>query len=322
MKRFHLKLEGTKIALAMVLALVTTVPCWAGPREITSKIDVPGAVVTVASGINPDGSIVGWYCLQLPCNAPHIRGFLLSGGVFTYIDVPNSADHPSLGTQPRYISPQGIVIGAYFSQLFHQDNGATVPRYRGFAWYNGAFTYFDAPDSIYDNPSWPHSIIPRAINAKGEIVGCIHDKNTMDSMHGFLYSDGAFTRLDMGMTMNNGITSAGDIVGLDGASPSSYHIDKNGAEERIMVPWADVTSAWDINPRGEIVGSALTKGVSHAFLRSPTGDSRMIDPAGALSATAFGIASNGNIVGQFTDGTGAKCSSAPCVHGFVIQRGN
>jgi hypothetical protein len=213
MNRLYLNATRGITLPAIALGLFTTVPSLAGQTGTTTKIDVPGAVVTTASGINPDGAIVGWYCLKLPCNALNTHGFLLSGGVFTYINVPNTPDKPSLGTQPRYISPQGVVIGAYFSELFKQDDGTTVPRYRGFAWYNDSFVYFDAPDSIYDNPNWPHSIIPRAINAKGQIVGCIHDKNTMDSMHGFVLSDGNFSKLSDGMTMNNGITAAGEIVG-------------------------------------------------------------------------------------------------------------
>src|SRR5690348_6491491 len=41
---------------------------WAGRPEAFSKIDAPGAVVTVASGINNDGYIAGWYCIQTPCS--------------------------------------------------------------------------------------------------------------------------------------------------------------------------------------------------------------------------------------------------------------
>ncbi len=158
----------------VLLALLSAISTARGSRpETTTKIDVPGAVVTVASGINGDGAIVGWYCLQ-PCTPARFHGFMLKDDVRTYIDVPNSSDHPAIGTQPRYISPQGVVIGAYLTL----EDGATLanPRFRGFAWFEGTFTYFDAPDWIYDNPSYPHSIIPRAINANGDLVGCIHDK--------------------------------------------------------------------------------------------------------------------------------------------------
>ena len=281
------------------------------------------ALVTTASGINGDGVVVGWYCFETPCNAIHTRGFLLKDGIFQQIDVPTSDQPAVVGTQPRYISPQGVVIGAYLTL----ENGATLanPRFRGFAWFEGHFTYFDAPDWIYDNPSAPHSIIPRGINAKGDVVGCIHDKDQGDSMHGFVLHDGAFTKNPDAMTMNNGINAKGEIVGLDNFS-TGYHIDRSGNLERLTIPGSqtgDFVNAWDINARGQIVGQAFTNGgtVGHAFLRSKDGEYEFVDPAGALSAVAFAINNAGTIVGQYRDSL-INCSVSACLHGFVRQRGD
>jgi len=334
----------------------------AGRPETFQKIDVPGAVVTIASGINNDGYIVGWYCAQLPCNGslgteanPRIRGFVQNtDGSFTYLnanDCPSPQTNPptpcnhATGTQPRYISPQGVVIGAYLSEPFKQPNGITAPRFRGFAWYQGTFTFFDAPDvdannqPVYDNPSWPHSIIPRAINARGEIVGCIHDKDQMDSMHGFRLHEGNFTRLEDPSTMNNGVNAKGELVGLDFMMLSGYRRDDSGnIVERISFSGADETDAWDINARGEIVGQAITNNftVGHAFLRSKQGDYRYIEPPDVFSASclansstrglpctsvAFAIADSGNVVGQYRDSF-ANCSTTACVHGFLLQFGD
>lgn len=320
MKCLNSKLQaGIAVGLAIACMLLA-VPASADQSETTTTIDVPGAVVTVASGINRDGVITGWYCRQLPCNAANTRGFLLSDGVFTYIDVPNSPDRPAIGTQPRYISPQGVVIGAYFT--LQDGSSIAAPRFRGFAWYGGSLTYFDAPDWIYDNPSSPHSIIPRAINARGHIVGCIHDRDQMNSMHGFELSDGQFTKFGPN-TMHSGITDSGEIVGLDFTSAEGYHIDKFGNVERLVMPGADQTYAWDINSRGTIVGIAWTNGstVQHAFLRSKHGFYRSIDPAGALAAQAFGINSDGDVVGSYRDAAGPQCATTACMHGFLLQRG-
>jgi len=324
----YLRLKIYRSIAAGITALITfTLPLSASRTQMISKIDVPGAVVTVASGINANGTVAGWYCLRLPCNSANTRGFLLTNGTFTYIDVPNSSDHPATGTQPRYVSPQGIVLGAYFTL----EDGATVgtPRFRGFAWYQGTFTYFDAPDvtadgqPVYDNPSFAHSIIPRAINARGEIVGCIHDKDQMDSMHGFLLSSetGAITRRVDGMTMNNGITESGEIVGLDFMTLTGYRVDKFGNVETLSFPGADETDVWDINSRGEIVGTAFVGNVQHGFVRSKDGRYSFVDPENALAATAFSISGNGSIVGNFRDAVGAQCSATACVHGFVLQNG-
>ena len=147
-------------------------------------------------------------------------------------------------------------------------------------------------------------------------------------MHAFLLSGGAFTKDPAGMTMNNGVNAEGEIVGLDNSSTTAYHIDKFGIVERfsfrdpVTDADADATNAWDINSKGEIVGQAFTNGgtVSHAFLRSRALDYRFIDPTGALSSTAFGISSNGNVVGQYRDSF-SNCSVKACVHGFLLQRG-
>lgn len=318
MDRSKAKILGS-LAAGFTALFLSALPASANQPQ-TSTIDVKGAVVTVASGINADGAIVGWYCLELPCNSAHTRGFLRDkNGMFTDINVPNSSEHPATGTQPRYISPQGVVIGAYFTL----ENGATVkqPRFRGFAWYQNQFMYFDAPDltsdgqPVYDNPSFAHSIIPRGINAEGQIVGCIHDKDQMGSMHGFLLSaeTGAFSRLTGGMTMNNGITESGETVGTDFGMGTGYHILKSGLVETISVPDSLVTQVWDINSRGEIVGTTLVGGVQHGFVRSKRGNYTFVDPDGALATTVFGMNSEGDVVGNFLDANGA-------VHGFLLGR--
>jgi len=321
------------VSISGLLLLATQ--AFAARPETTTAIDPPGALVTAASGINAEGFIVGWYCLQTPCNAAHFRGFLRDpDGVFHDIIVPITDEHPAIGTQARYISPQGVVVGDYLTL----EDGATLgkPRFRGFACVastcsgpNAQFTYFDAPDQtadsqpVYDNPSFAHSIIPRAINAHGDLVGCIHDRDQAGSMHGFLLHDGSFTRLSDSMTMNNGVNAEGDIVGLDGSSTTAYLIHKSGDVQRLGDANADAVNAWDINAKGEIVGQAFANNftVGHAFLRSKGGQYRFIDPNGSLSAAAFGISSSGNVVGQYRDSNN-NCTVVACVHGFLLQRGD
>src|SRR5205809_6306975 len=62
----------------VLLALLSAISTARGSRpETTTKIDVPGAVVTVASGINGDGASVGWHCLLQPRTASPIHGSML-----------------------------------------------------------------------------------------------------------------------------------------------------------------------------------------------------------------------------------------------------
>lgn len=366
-----MKYSNRKVTLGAALTLlVLAVQAWAGGPDTFQKIDVPGALATIASGINNDGYIVGWYCLQTPCNGPgtaanpatetnpRIRGFVRNpDGSFIFLNAndctPTSTDcHHAVGTQPRYISPQGIVVGAYFT-LDKDPNGklrAGNPRFRGFACAvatcagpNQQIVYFDPPSELYDNQDDPahslfydHSIIPRGINAEGDIVGCIHDKDQMTTMHGFRLHDGTFSRRDDAMTMNNGINPQGEVVGLDFMNLTGYRLDKSGnVIERIYFSGTDETDAWDINARGDIVGQAFTNNfaVGHAFLRDKHGKYAFIDPPDVSSANclnnnnnlpcssvAFAISDNGNIVGQYRDSFTA-CSTTACVHGFLLQHG-
>lgn len=119
----------------------------------------------------------------------------------------------------------------------------------------------------------------------------------------------------MGMSMNNGISDSGEIVGTDFAMGTGYHISKSGSVETVSAPGALVTQAWDINSRGEIVGTTLLNGVQHAFVRSQQGDYSFVDPDAAVAGTAFGINSEGDVVGNYVDANGA-------VHGFLAPRGS
>src|SRR5512133_3833317 len=105
-----------KSIVALLAMLVVTCNVWAARPETYTTIDVPKARITISSGINGDGYIVGWYCLLSPCNPTRFRGFLRdTDGTLHDVIVPNTSEHPAIGTQPRYITPQGVVIGDYLT---------------------------------------------------------------------------------------------------------------------------------------------------------------------------------------------------------------
>ncbi len=70
-----------------------------------TQIDVPGAILTTALGINPQGEIVGLYV----DSSGNLHGFLLSDGAFTTIDVPGATLTVADG-----INSGGDIIGDFF----------------------------------------------------------------------------------------------------------------------------------------------------------------------------------------------------------------
>jgi uncharacterized membrane protein len=78
------------------------------------------AMATKAIGINRRGTIVGFYCLVIsacPRSAngnKNARGFLLSEGKFTMIDVPGA-----VGTSAYAINARGDIVGPYMPDASH-----------------------------------------------------------------------------------------------------------------------------------------------------------------------------------------------------------
>src|SRR5690242_7070432 len=91
-----LSLTGTALFLREGTAVAAEIPAF-------TIIDVPGASVTVAGGINPRGDIVGRY---ITAGVQH--GFLLSSGTFNTIDPPGS-----VATEATMINSEGDIVGVY-----------------------------------------------------------------------------------------------------------------------------------------------------------------------------------------------------------------
>ena len=74
-------------------------------KGVYTTLDVPAASdFTVAQGINNAGQIAGLYHDELGVS----HGFVLSNGVYTTVDVPNS-----IWTEIYSINAQGQIVGAY-----------------------------------------------------------------------------------------------------------------------------------------------------------------------------------------------------------------
>lgn len=176
-----------------------------------SVVDYPGAVSTQLDGISPSGEIVGTYNKSASDLINGIyHSFILSKGVFTSFDPPNSGNPPGSGnSSTSSVNPSGVIVGNYAllsPNVFH-----------GFQLSGGTYTTIDYPNAS--------STFVGANNPAGTIVGAWTDAS--GNVHGFILSGGKFTSFDYpgadgGFTGPGGISANGVIVGayLDSAGLS------------------------------------------------------------------------------------------------------
>ena len=255
------------IALIGIALIVTDIARTSQARDFAdksnfAKIDVPSSAgYTAPNGINAQGDIVGTYGAILNNNSV-TRGFLLSKGTFTNIDVNLPGAIPG-STNATGINAQGDIVGFYAS-----DNGNVGFGFdeKGFLLRKGGFTAIEAPGSTFT--------VAYGINSQGDIVGWYFDSGGNE--HGFLLSKGTFTNIDVpgalaGSSSAVGINSQGDIVGAYSDSGGNGHgfLRSKGGFIKIDVPatFGIGTQAYGINPQGDIVGLYFDgSGLTHGFL--------------------------------------------------------
>ena len=249
-----------------------------------SEIVVPGATFANAQGINARGDVVGIY----RDSAGRTRGYVWKSGVAQTIDYPGA-----FLTEARGIAPNGDIIGTY------RMPGEPSVNVHGFLLKrDGTFINIDYPGHT--------NTIAQRILPDGTILGCRHDHDTMETMRGIVIApDGTASETDTFSSMHNGATPNGKrITGLFMnmmTNRSESYVIEDGEFTEFMVPGSTLTSAWDMNPRGEIVG--VYRDASnriHGFLRS--GDDYLsVDVPEATATRAFGINAGGDIVGAYVD---------------------
>jgi hypothetical protein len=256
----------------------------ATPTFSFSTIDVPGAFLTSPQGINGGGDISGWYVDM----STRFHGFILHEGTFTTIDYPG-ADN----TDVRGIAPNGDVVGRHWN-----NNEEPVVASHGFKrTAEGEFQSVHYPDHLYE--------IPQRILADGTILGCRHDHDLMGSMDGIMIEGTNATEIHENASMNNGGAPNGHhVVGLYTDMMSGftegYMID-GGVFTPFMVPGSDFTTAWDVNPRGDIVGVYHNATGFHGYVRTEAGYTTL-DAPGAAATRVFGINARGDVVGTYVAG--------------------
>ncbi len=161
------------------------------------------------------------------------------------------------------------------------------------------------------------------VNDHGDVVGWYQD--SAGNIHGFLLSKATFTSIDVPgatLTQARGINDAGRIVGLYtdniGGGEHGFLLSRRSFTPIDFLPGGVHTDALGIDAEGDIVGSYDTGDIttSHGFMLKKGRFTSFDDPVAALTTTgAFGINPRGQIVGVFSDNSGAS-------HGFLLSAGN
>ena len=272
------------------------------PVDAYLNIDPPGATTATAYGINAQGNIVGQYTDS--GNVTH--GFLLTADGYRTVDYPGAK-----GTDARAISETGEIVGNYWP--VSGDVALPVGIHGYLLTTDGVFT---APGSFDGSLEQPHShSIAQRILPDGMILGCIHDANMTTTMKGLITGNGVYEERDAMGSMDNGATpDLGMIVGsyMDGTVTKGYTvIDGVFTPFVITVEGTNLTQAWDVNPKGEIVGVYRVGAVAHGYLLRANALT-LIDYPGASQTRAFGVNALGNVVGSYVSGG--------VTHAFLLLR--
>src|SRR5207302_2531879 len=164
-------------------------------------LEVPGAQRTVASGIDRDGQIVGYY----GDSAGATHGFLFRAGTYETIDFTGAAFTQAFG-----IGASGEIVGSY------RLAGEPVLNFHGFRRSrDGRFARVDSPGHL--------NTIAQRILSDGTILGCRHDNDFGASMKGVVFRGHANQEVEAFGSMDNGATpDLRRIVGLYNYGPADH----------------------------------------------------------------------------------------------------
>jgi hypothetical protein len=253
---------------------------FAGDFTFTS-IDFPGAVRTVAFGINDSGIIVGLYTLGSSDHA-----FSFDGTTFTTIDFPGAQ------SAAVAINNAGVVVGDYFI--------GTVSH--AFSFDGTTYTTNDVPGA--------DQTFAYGLNDAGVIVGY---SRTGSVVHGYRFDGTTFTTIDCETdgSIVTGINTAGKMV-MTTLAGHAFLRDGTSCIN-IDVPGADRTLVFGINDSDQMVG-AFTGGPLgvDGLIRMGTAMGKVNFP-GAQDTTARKLNNLGQIVGHYSP-VAATFES----HGFLL----
>jgi uncharacterized membrane protein len=212
-------------------------------------IDMPGALLTVPTGVNERGTVAG-----VVFNPDFSQsGFLWRDGNFTLVNFPGARSTLFTG-----INNREELVGQFVDNDVH-----------AFLLAGGEFTLID-----HNPPNFFFPTIPTDISNNGTIVGGF---TIPDTFRGFIQRNDTFQVVDVpdqGFTQVMGTNDRGDLVGFyfDEAGISPGYLRSNGKLFTVDFPQAVDTVPFHINAQGTIVGSYRDATGAHSFRADPRAD--------------------------------------------------
>ncbi len=225
----------------------------------------------------------------------------------------NDAADPTFN-QDLGINNSGKIAGYFGSGMpGHPNKGYTVNS----PYAQGNFTNENFPGSAQTQVT--------GINNNDRTVGFWVDGN--GNNFGFIDHDGQFTNVvdplakgaaaggstfEQLLGVNDKDVSVGFYNDANGNAHGFTYDAKDGSFDAVNVAgFASVTTT-AINNKGDIAGFAANGGADTSFIKDGNKLEWLTGPKGAVSVQALGINSSDDVVGSFTDGTGA-------MHGFLFD---
>jgi probable HAF family extracellular repeat protein/T5SS/PEP-CTERM-associated repeat protein len=304
----------------------TTSQSAATARYAITDLGTLGGPMTKAMGINDDGLVVG-----ASQSSTFAHAFLWDGGSMTSLGdlggqgswahdideagrvvggsaLSDGKNHAFLWQQSGGMQDLGTLGGPVSFAFGVNDAGHAV----GYAWDDAGVQHavLWGSGGIVDlgdlDPMWPTASAAYGINDAGQVVGNSYTADPSQSVHAFLWQNGAMQ--DLG-TLGGDYSSAdtinesGQVVGVsrlaDNTTLRAFLWD-GSMQDLGALTWTH-SAAYDINDNGQVVGALQTGQTSHAFVWA---DGQMQDlndliPSGSgwVLSEAHAINDKGRIVG-------------------------
>jgi hypothetical protein len=217
----------------------------------TLDVDVRGADLTVARGVNDAGDVVGMYRVPESGFPEKRHGFIFSRGHYATIDFPGPA---GTNTFAWNVTGDGTIVGVFS----FPDDGF---KEHGFVLAKGVWKRIDHPAAAKTFLS--------DIDSRGRMLGTWYDE--AGSEHGFLIQDDSLTEVsvvDADSAFFDALRDSGTTSGVYTERATrlrrGFVRDKDGRVTTIDHP--GLTVVRDINNHGDLVGRYVETGKERGYV--------------------------------------------------------